>query len=369
MNEKLQSLLKIKTTEKNQESNPLLFDLKDEEQADALLKLFETGKISRVVDNYSEQVGELALIKDPTLILKKKENATVGEGELSDGNWIYYPWRQTLVHAVNQDDYEMVRLSRNDNFISSTQQAEIKKKIIAVAGLNVGNSGTVCMAQEGFNHLKLADLDILALSNLNRFRAGLPEVEVDKTTITARQIYEINPYINLDIYHDGIKPENIDQFLLEPKVDLLIEEIDNLKLKIALRQRARELKIPVLMVTGNGSNIIIDVERYDEDNTKPLLNGYLKEEVIDRINNVGSTTDFREKMALMRDFMGGEFLVKELRESFDRVGIDLAGIPQLAEATFLRGASLAYFARKILITKDVPSGRYKLELDGIKKIG
>ena len=74
-------------------------------------------------------------------------------------------------------------------------------------------------------------------------------------------------------------------------------------------------------------------------------------------------------MALMRDFMGGEFLVKELRESFDRVGIDLAGIPQLAEATFLRGASLAYFARKILITKDVPSGRYKLELDGIKKIG
>ncbi|MFA5023203.1 MAG: hypothetical protein WC537_02985, partial [Candidatus Paceibacterota bacterium] len=155
--------------------------------------------------------------------------------------------------------------------------------------------------------------------------------------------------------------------LLEPRIDLLIEEMDNLKLKIAMREKAREYKIPVLMVTGNGSNIIIDVERYDLDNSTPLLNGKLKTEVIDRVAQVGPATDFREKMALMRDFMGGENLVKELRESFDRVGIDLAGIPQLAEATFLRGATLAYFARQILIGKDLPAGRYRFGLDNIRE--
>ena len=89
---------------------------------------------------------------------------------------------------------------------------------------------------------------------------------------------------------------------------------------------------------------------------------------IEQISKVAPTTDLREKMSLARDFMGKEYLVKELRESFDRVGIDLAGIPQLAEATFFRGATLAYFTRRIAVDKDIPSGRYLLEVDKLKLV-
>lgn len=364
-----QRLKDLGQEKKDTNVKPLIFNLNKLEQEKALSNLIASGEVKRVVDNYGEQSGELALVKDPTLILNKKENASVkeGEGETVQGNWIYYPWNGTLIHALEKDDYELLRLSRNDSFISTEEQAKMRTFTVGIAGLNVGNPGAVCLAQEGFENLKVADLDILSLSNLNRFRAGLPDVELDKTTITAREIYEINPYANLELYNQGIQPDNMEKFLLEPKVDLFIEEMDNLKLKIAMREKARENKIPVLMVTGNGSNIIIDVERYDLDNSTPLLNGELRQEVMDRIAKVGPGTDFREKMALARDFMGGEILVKELRESFDRVGIDLAGIPQLAEATFLRGATLAYFTRKILMGAKIPSGRYNFGLDRIIK--
>ncbi len=369
MNSQLIDYLKAKTRHSQPNSKPQIFKLTDPADQAKLLTMFEQGSIKEVVDNYGEQSGELALVNNPTLILDKMANSSVKEGasQIEDGNWIYYPWNEKLIHALPKDDYELLRLSRNNSFVSSAEQNAIKKLTIGIAGLNVGNPGAICLAQEGFENLKLADLDILSLSNLNRFRAGLSDVELDKTTITAREIYEINPYVNLELYDQGIQPDNLDKFLTDSKIDLLIEEMDNLKLKIAIREKARGLKIPVLMVTGNGSNIIIDVERYDLDNSITLLNGKLKQEVIDRIAQVGPTTDFREKMALARDFMGSENLVKELRESFDRVGVDLAGIPQLAEATFLRGATLAYFARKILISEDMPTGRYRLELDQIRE--
>ncbi|MCX6712351.1 MAG: ThiF family adenylyltransferase, partial [Candidatus Vogelbacteria bacterium] len=354
MDSKLKALLKTSVRTNSPDNKPIIFNLANQTEQETVATLFAESKIETVIDNYGEQSGELALVNDPTLITKAKENASVSnnEDDPTKGVWIYFPWRETLVHSLNKDDYEKLRLSRNDNLLSKDQQNKLMNLRIGLAGLNVGNPGAISLAQEGVQKLKMADLDILSLSNLNRFRAGLPDVELDKTTITVRQVYEVNPYADLELYNKGIQPDNIDKFLLEPKIDLLIEEVDNLKLKIAMRERAREHKIPVLMVTGNGHNIIIDIERNDLDNSGPILNGYLKPEVIERIGQVGPTTDLREKMALARDFMGGEILVKELRESFDRVGIDLAGIPQLAEATFLRGATLAYFTRRICVDKD-----------------
>ena len=60
--------------------------------------------------------------------------------------------------------------------------------------------------------MKLADNDILSLSNLNRFRAGLPDLGVNKAVLTARQIYEINPFAKLEVFDKGISPENIENF-------------------------------------------------------------------------------------------------------------------------------------------------------------
>lgn len=216
--------------------------------------------------------------------------------------------------------------------------------------------------------MKFADFDGLSLSNLNRFRAGVCDLGLNKAILSARQAYEINPFLDIEMLEHGIRPEDIERFLLKPKIDVLIEETDNLKLKIAIREKAREHRIPVLMVTGNGENIIIDIERYDQNQRLPLLNGYLKQGIIDKIKEIqpGKGT-LKERIFLARDFMGMKYLTKRLRESFLLVGSRLAGIPQLAESSFLRGAALSYLVRQITIGKKVPSGRYYLKLDNVLK--
>ncbi len=183
---------------------------------------------------------------------------------------------------------------------------------------------------------------------------------VNKAVLSARQIYEVNPYASLTVMPDGLKPGGEAAFLTEPRLDILIEEMDHVGLKISLREKARELGIPVVMVTGNGEDVILDIERFDQQPELPLLNGHLKPEVVSRIQN-GPPDDIPGKAMLARDFMGAHELRPRLLESFDQVGLSLVSIPQLAETSFMRGAVVAYAVRQIF-TGELPSGRYHIRL-------
>ena len=342
-------------------NKPIIYDMSKSKDQNAFTELCTTHPNIKKIDCINNQLVELFEVQNPELI-KYPEKKQPAKAETC---WVYFPWSETVVHILNKTDYELVRISRNTFLIPEKEQNVFRQSVIAIAGLNVGNPGAICIVQEGGSmRMKLADFDTVSLSNLNRFRAGLAQLGENKCLLTAKQAYEINPYIELELYEKGIDQNNIDDFLLKPKIDLLIEEVDNLPLKIELRERAKKHNIPVLMVTGNGSNIIVDIERYDLDSNIELLNGHLKDDVKKKIIT-GNVQQFSQKIELMRDFMGSEFLTQELQNSFLQVGNSIPGIPQLAEATFLRGAALAYFARKIVTKDSVPSGRYTLELDTV----
>lgn len=321
-----------------------------------------------IVDEINEQIKELGLVKNPELLLiseADRHRKLADKLAMSKTLWIYYPWRDTLVHCLNKNDFKLLRTSRNRNLITKEEQDKFENITIGVAGLNVGNPGAVCMALEADVPMKLADIDALSVSNLNRFRAGLCDLGINKAVLSARQIYEINPFAKLEVFENGITPENIEKFLLKPRVSVLIEEMDNILLKIKIREMARENKIPVVMVTGNGENIIIDVERYDLNPKLPLLNGYLKKDVIDRIK-AGPKT-FKERIKLMQDFMGAKYLHPRLVKSFLLVGSEIPAIPQLAESSFTRGAALSYCVRMVAQGSKLKSGRYYLKLSDVQK--
>lgn len=354
---------------KNEEKfyKPELFELSNKD-GQKLFKKFR-GSHNNVVyiDNLAEQKYELSLVRNPSVIshdsLSSKSSIPLVENK---GVWAYFSWRNTAVRILPKEEYEELRLSRNKNLITQKEQDILTRSCIAVAGLNVGNPGAICIALEGIsNNIKLADFDSLSVSNLNRFRAGLPDIGINKAYLSARQIYEINPYAEIEIYGDGITTDNTKLFLNQPKVDVLVEEMDNLKLKISTREKARELRIPVIMVTGNGENVIIDVERYDLEPELPLLSGYLPNDLFNKILKVklGKGT-YEERINLARDFMGAKYLSKRLVSSFSEVGKTLAGIPQLAESSFLRGAAIAHFTKKILLKEPLLSGRYVILLSG-----
>lgn len=328
--------------------------------------MIDEDKILSVVDEWAEQKKELFLVNHPKRVITGvKAGDYLGKADsLKDGVWVYYPWRFSLVHCLSKKEFIKLKTSRNFNLITPAEQRLADKVKIGIAGLNVGNPGAVCLGLTGVGSLiKLADIDNLSVSNLNRFRAGVCDLGVNKATLTARQIAEINPFVDLQVFDQGININELDKFLLKPKLDVLVEEMDDLALKIAIRERARYHRIPVVMVTGNCSNVIIDVERYDLDPKLKILNGLLDKKVEARIKKgIGSVP---EKIVLARDFMGKKYLDQRLWNAFFEVGKTLAGIPQLAESSFLRGAAICHFARKLYKGSKLPSGRYFIEIDKI----
>jgi len=344
---------------------PLIFDFKKVKDFKKVAALLKQKKTTTVVDEFSEQLKELAVVKNPKLLQKPTKNTSI-KNNPKQGKWIYYPWRTTLVHVLDRENYIRLKNSRNENLILPSEQRKFAQFRIGIAGLNVGNPAAVCIALEGGLGMKFADNDVLTLSNFNRFRASLADLGVNKAVLSARQVYEINPFAKIEVFPDGIKPANLDKFLLKPKIDVLIEEMDNLPLKIAIREHAKKYRIPVVMVTGNGENLILDVERFDLNPRLPLLNGYLKDSIIDKVKTGKiAKMSFKQRILTARDFMGAKFLVSRLRKSFLQVGTKLAGIPQLAETSFLRGAVLCYVVRQIAVGGKMPSDRYRLDLNKI----
>ena len=338
---------------------PHFYDLTNVRDRVDILRLLSGNYYIQIVDEFDDMMAELRKSKflfPNSLGTEKIEN-----------HWVYYPWRNTLVHVLPQKLYNLLRTSRNRNLITLQEQEIFRNFKVGIAGLNVGNPVALCLALEGgASFLKFADNDILSFTNMNRFRAGIPDLGLNKVVLSARQIFEIDPYIKIQTFIKGLVLGREDDFLLNPKIDILVEEMDHLPLKISIRKKAKKYRIPVIMVTGNGSNVIIDIERYDKELGLSILNGFLPKSVqniIDSgdIQNLSS----KQKIMLARDFMGKNYLTKRLNESFDLVGSELSGIPQLSEASFLRGAVVCYFIRKIALGDDVPSGRYSFGLDNI----
>jgi tRNA A37 threonylcarbamoyladenosine dehydratase len=331
---------------------------RDRQEIQALLK----NSHIRVVDEIEEQCRELYYVNHPKFLGQSKKPKIKTSSSM--GRWVYLPWKAALVHILNKSDFQKLRTSRNQDLILKKEQQRFGDAHIGIAGLNVGNPAAVCLALEGGgNNMKFADYDALSVSNLNRFRAGIADLGLNKVIISAQQIYEINPYAKLTLYDQGITVENIDNFLNKPRINVLVEEMDNMLLKILIRERARHFRIPVVMVTGSGPDVVIDVERYDLDPKLKILNNYLKEEVSEPIlSGEFKNLPFKKKIGLMQDFMGKQYLHPRLVKSFSLVGKTLAGIPQLAESSFLRGASVTYVVRSIITGKRMPSGRYSLKL-------
>lgn len=350
---------------------PTIFNLEAESERRNFIDFKEKNTDVYFIDNLGEQKHELNLVENSKLISHTILNTNIKSSTNdNDGVWVYFPWKRTAVKILNKDKYSKLRLSRNHNLINQDEENILKKATISIAGLNVGNPGAVCLVLEGIGYnIKLADFDILSVSNLNRFRAGLPDIELNKAIISARQMYEINPFLNIEVYDKGIDNDNMEHFLNFPKVDILIEETDNLKLKINIREIAKKNKIPVLMVTGNGENVLVDVERYDYEYNIPLLSGFLSDSTINKIKAVetGRGT-YEERINLAMDFMDKKYLDPRLVESFMQVGNTLAGIPQLAESSFLRGAVICHFTKHILLKHEIPSGRYSVSMSGVKII-
>jgi hypothetical protein len=359
----------FKSNDFKQHSRPILFSFRNEQDKKELKKLKNSGNTS-FFDSFDLQLSELIQTEYPKRKLsreevKEKKNEFVSKSglpESENGVWVYYPWRNTAVRILEEKEFVRLRTIRNRYKITDEEQELLQKKIIGIIGLSVGQSVALSLAMErGFGEIRIADFDTLDLSNMNRIRTGIYNIGLKKSWIVAREIAEIDPYLKVTLFNEGIFEDNIDEFFnLNGKMDLLIEECDSLPIKILSRIKAKALGIPVMMDTSDRG--MMDIERFDLEPKRSIFHGLLsgfgaEEELITKLAESGKE--------IMMSLLQFDNLSPRVKYSFSELGKTITSWPQLASSVFLGGAACCHYARLLLLNKKIDSGRFYVDLDKI----
>ncbi|MFG2712046.1 ThiF family adenylyltransferase [Streptomyces goshikiensis] len=358
---------------------PVLLDPTGPTGSAALAALRRSDRLREVHDRIEDQVAEVVRCRAPQEVFGPRATdraiAEVVDGRPDAyGRWAWYPWSGRLVHVLPEAEFRLVRTDRNRDKITREQQEGLLRRRVGVIGLSVGSSAALTCAMEGVGGaFRLADFDWLSLSNLNRLRAGVHELGLEKSVLCARRMYELDPYLDIEVHRGGVTEETIADFFADARadahahtdaraedgrgLDVLIEECDTPWVKVAAREHARRRRIPVLMDTNDRG--LLDIERFDLEPDRPLFHG-----------RTGTTTaadvrglDRDQTIRFLLDIVDEQHLSPAMTDALSRIGHTLSSWPQLASGVMLGTALVTDAARRILLGEPLTSGRHRIDLD------
>jgi molybdopterin/thiamine biosynthesis adenylyltransferase len=339
--------------------HPIIYNPKsDEREIKGLIK-----KGAQIIDEIESQIKELIKVKYPKENFDSNELKSrvqkITTRPFYYGVWVYYPWNNQLLHLLPEDEFIIVRTSRNKYKITQIEQHQLSVKKIGIIGLSVGHSVALTLAMErACGELRLCDFDLLELSNYNRIRTKLSHLGLKKTVSVAREIAEIDPFLKVRCFHEGLTIENMDTFFTDGGLlDLCVDECDSIDMKINCRLKAKELQVPIIMEASD--NCTLDVERFDREPNRPLLHGNL--DGLDTSSIAGLKTT-EEKLPFMLGFMPPDSLSARMAASMLELGESITTWPQLASSVNYGGGICASIIREILLGNHTSSGRWQLDV-------
>jgi molybdopterin/thiamine biosynthesis adenylyltransferase len=354
--------------EKHQELGytPAFYRLGDAAQKQALITLLEQQEEIHVYDELDIQLRELVKIQHPTKRLTPEEITALVADKLGNtpaeayGVWVYFPWARRVVHIVDEAEFIELRTARNMQKITKEERDLLSTKKLAIIGLSVGQSIALTLVMERLcGELRLADFDALELSNMNRIRTGIHNLNIPKVVIAAREIVELDPFIKVTCFNDGATDENLDDIL--GGSDLLIEECDGIDIKIISRIKAKAMKLPVVMEMNDRG--MLDIERYDLDPEYPMMHGLIPDIDVKTLKNLSN----EEKVPILGPMVDMHNMSPRMKQSLAEIGKTITTWPQLASSVVLGGAMVADTVRRILLGQLTASGRYYVDFEQIIK--
>jgi hypothetical protein len=326
---------------------PLVLDVGGRSHREVLRVLREDPSL-HVIDRFAEQSAQLGEMVPPP------NDALKDEGS----RWVYYPWRRSVVRLLAPRSFSTLRLDRNRNKLTRSEQARVRALRIGVVGLSAGNSIAHVIAMEGLaGELRLADFDTVELSNLNRIPASVLDLGINKAVVAARRIAEIDPYLRVVVEPEGLRADNLAQFL--EGLDLVIEECDSLDMKFLVREAARERRIPVFMETSDRG--VLDVERFDLEPDRPIFHGLLGDMDSSKLAGLSQA----QKAPFVIRLVGAREGSSRGAASLLEVGQTITGWPQLGSEVTLGAATVAAAVRRLGLAGDLPSGRVRFDVEEI----
>ena len=280
---------------------------------------------------------------------------------ISGGVFVYYPADKKLVRFAPMFWHRLTLISRNSLLLRDPKMKKdwreirqiFESAVIAVAGCSVGGNIIHAIVQDLRPlHIKIADSKEFKISNANRVKITYKDIGQNKAFTVAEQIHAIDPFIKISVYHQGIglnnSKKNIQHFINgcpaieEPKATLIIDEIDDLKMKLEIRKEARKAKIPVIMATDIGSAVLLDIRRYDID---PLL-PFAPDVADKKLEKLADEKDF---YGFFKAIVGIKNLPDEFKSVLDEQPPLFNGAPQLGSTAMVAGGIAAEAAARILL--------------------
>ncbi len=144
--------------------------------------------------------------------------------------------------------------SRNYGFWNEAEQAALMGARVAIAG--VGGDGFqlgLKLARMGVSRFSIADPEVFEPENVNRVEGAVhSSFERRKAEVFLDRVRDINPDIEVDVFLDGVTPENVEDFMRDASLVLDESELTHPEIGSLIARRARAQGIPDLLVMNVG---------------------------------------------------------------------------------------------------------------------
>jgi hypothetical protein len=194
------------------------------------------------------------------------------------------------------------------------------------------------------------DFDDFELTNSNRLSYSLFDIGLSKIFLSAREVWERNPFVEINIFSEGFIDVSEHHKAIEDS-DIIIDECDSFKVKILLRNLAKQYSKPLLMHTSERG--ITDIERHDIQTTM-IFNGLLE------------GVDLNNPREVLTSIINPGIVSSRMLQSFGEIGKSIKSWPQLASEVVAGGANITTVTRWILLGENIKSGRYFLNCDSVR---
>lgn len=352
-------------------SKPHCFEVKNDTDLAKVHELIGAGKVARFFDPMEFAADELYDIvypheKDLTKEQKSAHKEFVAQHAWPHGVFVYFPWDKTLVRFPAKQELRALRTSRNRNLITGDEQKKLYEATIFVAGLSVGSNIVEALVSMGIGgKFIIADMDVIEPSNLNRIRSPYHDVGAHKADAIAMRMSQIDPYLEFELYRDGVDEQNLIEILDLHKPDIIVDEMDQVQLKIRMRREAQKRGIPVLSAADNGDSALLDIERYDLNPSYAPYHGLIPDEILNYLETATGIPRQQLGVLIGKYFVGSKNIPLRMFKSLAEVSKTLPSWPQLGGAATQSGIVIAYASRRILLGQSLRAGRYVIGPDQI----
>ncbi len=151
--------------------------------------------------------------------------------------------------------------SRNIGILTKDEQKRLASARVAIPGLGgVGGAHLVALTRVGIGKFHIADFDVFEPVNINRqYGARSSTFGRAKLKVLFHEAKDINPFLEIETFPEGLSPENLDIFL--KGVDVVVDGLDFFAFDIRrmLFRRAKALGIPVITAgpLGFGTALLV----------------------------------------------------------------------------------------------------------------